>query len=424
MVVRKSGPFYDAAVNQTYPAIPPPTGRPRLYEALLRDHFARHRQMAFVVGPRQVGKTTTCKAASTGGAYLSFDDPASARLIAAGADVVAREVGLERLRAAPLPLLLDELHKHRRFKAFLKGLFDGWGDRARILVTGSSRLDAYRRGGDSLMGRYLLFRMHPFSVGELIAPELPSALLKPPRALADDEWRALWEHGGYPEPFLQRSTRFSNRWRELRLQQLVREEVRDVAAIHDLAVLDHFARLLVERSAETMVYSSFAKDLRVTVDTVRRWIALLSSLHLGFLVRPWSKNVAKSLRKEPKWYLGDWAAVEEPGRRAETFVACHLLKAVEGWTDAGLGAFELRYLRDKEKREVDFLVVKDRKPWFLVEAKLADTELSRHLGHFQRQVKAEHAYQAVVELDSVEADCFSRRDPCVVPARTLFSQLL
>ncbi|MSR47324.1 MAG: ATP-binding protein [Planctomycetes bacterium] len=380
--------------------------------------------MAFVVGPRQVGKTTACQAASAGGVYLTLDDPAVARLIAAGSDVVARQLGLDALRAAPLPVVFDELHKHRRFKAFLKGFFDVWGKHARTIVTGSSRLDAWRRGGDSLMGRYFLYRMHPFSVGELLATDLPTTPLRPPALLADDEWQALLQHGGYPEPFLQRSTRFSNRWRELRLQQLVREDVRDVSAIQDLAVLDLLVRLLVERSAEALVYSSFAKELRITVDTVKRWVATLATLHLGFLVRPWSKNVTKSLRKEPKWYLSDWSAVEDPARRAETLVACHLLKAVEGWTDCGLGQFELRYLRDKEKREVDFLVVRDKKPWFLVEARLADTTLSRHLAHFQRQTKAEHAFQAVVELEPVAADCFTRRDPCIVPARTLFSQLL
>ncbi|MBL8843282.1 MAG: ATP-binding protein [Planctomycetes bacterium] len=380
--------------------------------------------MAFVVGPRQVGKTTTCQALAAGGRYLNWDDPVAARIVAGGADAVARELGLEQLRAAPLPVVFDEIHKHRRCKAFLKGFFDRHGAQVRTLVTGSSRLDAWRRGGDSLMGRYFLYRMHPFTVGELVAPRLPEAAPRPPIALADADWQALWEHGGYPEPFVRRATRFSNRWRELRMQQLVREEVRDVTAIQDVSVLDLLARLLVERSAEALVYSSFAKELRVTVDTVRRWVATLASLHLGFLVRPWPKNVTKSLRKEPKWYAADWSAVGDPGRRAETFVACHLLKSVEGWQDAGFGRFELRYLRDKEKREVDFLVVRDGKPWFLVEAKLSDTALSRPLAHFQRQTKADHAFQVVVEADYVAADCFARRDPCVVPARTLFAQLL
>ncbi len=150
----------------------------------------------------------------------------------------------------------------------------------------------------------------------------------------------------------------------------------------------------------------------------------LCSLHFGFLVRPWFRNVAKSLRKEPKWYASDWGTVEDPGQRAETLVACHLLKAVQGWQDLGLGRFELCYLRDKGQREVDFVVVRDRRPWFLVEVKTTDTSLSSSLEHFQRQVGAPHAFQVVQNLDYVDVDPFTRHDPCVVAARTLLSQLL
>ena len=141
-------------------------------------------------------------------------------------------------------------------------------------------------------------------------------------------------------------------------------------------------------------------------------------------MRPWFTNVTKALRKEPKWFLRDWSGIEDPGQRAETFVACHLLKAVEGWTDLGLGAFELRYLRDKLKREVDLLIVRDRKPWMLVEVKASDTRLTESLGYFQKATKAKHAFQAVIDLPYVAVDCFSRIDPVVVPARTLLSQLL
>jgi len=152
-------------------------------------------------------------------------------------------------------------------------------------------------------------------------------------------------------------------------------------------------------------------------------VGALASLHHGFLVRPWFKNVSKALRKEPKWYLCDWSGIRDPGQRAENLVACHLLKAVDTWSDLGLGDFELRYLRDKEKREVDFAVVRDGRPWFLVEVKLSDTSLHPHLAHFQRQTGAEHAFQAVADLDWVGTDCFGRSDPCVVPVRALLSQL-
>ena len=158
--------------------------------------------------------------------------------------------------------------------------------------------------------------------------------------------------------------------------------------------------------------------------TAKAWVKALKHLYFGFEVRPWFRNVENSIRKMPKWYLRDWANISDEGKRAETFIACHLLKAVEGWTDLGYGDFELGYLRDKAKREVDFIVVRDGEPWFLVEAKNGDTSLSGNLEHFQQQTGAKHAFQVVVDADYVDRDCFSYTQPVVVPARTFLSQLL
>lgn len=398
--------------------------RPRVYQSILADHLQRRRQMAFVSGPRQVGKTTTCRSAVEGARYLSWDDLDDRRRILRGPAAVLEDLGLDVLEPGPPVLVLDEIHKYARWKTLLKGLFDKHGDRLRVIVTGSSRLDVYRRGGDSLMGRYLLYRMHPLSVAELLHTEVPTKPLRPPKHLDEVDFTALLEHGGFPEPFIARDTRFTHQWRGLRLAQLLREDIRDLTRIQEVGQLEVAMRLLLEWSGTSLVYSSLAREVAVSVDTARRWVQALCSLHFGFLVRPWFRNVAKSLRKEPKWYASDWGMVDDPGQRAETLVACHLLKAVQGWQDLGLGKFDLCYLRDKGQREVDFVVVRDRKPWFLVEVKAADTSLSPSLEHFQRQVGAPHAFHVVLKLDYVDVDPFTRRDPCVVPARTLLSQLL
>lgn len=398
------------------------SNRPRFYDALLRDHLAAHRQMALVSGPRQVGKTTACRAVAD--AYLNWDNVDDRRRLLKGPAAIATAAGLDRLRARPPVAVLDELHKHSKWKGLLKGLFDTYGDRAKWIVTGSSRLDVFRRGGDSLMGRYLLYRVHPWSVAECLRPEVPEKAIRPPRKIAEEDWNALVVHGGFPEPFLKRDARFTNRWRSLRHEQLSREDLRDVTRVQDLGAIEVLMRVLEERSAQQLVYSNLASEIGVAVDTIRRWIDLLGRLHLGFLVRPWFKNVTKSLRKEPKWFLRDWSGVADGGARAETLVACHLLKAVEGWTDLGLGTYELRYLRDKLKREVDFVVVRDGKPWFLVEVKKADANLSLALARFQAETRADHAFQVVLDLPYEEANCFAHREPIVVPARTFLSQLL
>jgi len=396
--------------------------RPRLYSAILADHLDRHRQMALVSGPRQVGKTTTCRSVSN--EYLNWDDADDRRLLLRGPASIAQALQLDALRAKPPVATLDELHKYSKWKALLKGFFDSYSDRVRLIITGSSRIDIFRRGGDSLMGRYFLYRMHPWSVAESLRTELPKKETHAPEEVRLADWDALWEHGGFPEPFLRRDTRFTRRWRSLRYEQLSREDLREVARVSDLGTLETLMQILAEYSAQQLIYSNLAREIQVSVDTVKRWIDLLARLHYGFLVRPWSRNVAKSLRKEPKWFLRDWSGVVEDGPRAETLVACHLLKAVEAWTDLGFGDFELRYLRDKQKREVDFLVVKDRKPWFLVEVKMHDQTLSPSLGYFQAQTNAQHSFQVVMNLPYQQVDCFRIHRPVVVPARTFLSQLL
>lgn len=399
--------------------------RARIYDSMLGEHLEAYRQMVLVSGPRQVGKTTTCRAHAD--AYANWDNIDDRDLILTGPEALADRFKLDRLSGQSPVVLFDELHKYAGWKQYLKGFFDAYSDRARIIVTGSSRMDVYRRGGDSLMGRYFPYRMHPFSVAEIVDPRPPDTkrVVKSPEKIGSADFDALWRHGGYPEPFLKRDVRFSRRWQSLRREQLVREDIRDLTQIQHIDQLEILVRLLGDRSSHQLVYDNLARTVRVSVDTIRRWVDVLRDLHLGFLVRPWFRNVTRSLRKEPKWFLRDWATVEDAGDRAETFVACHLLKAVDGWNDLGLGAFELGYLRDREKREVDFIVVRDDRPWFLVEVKTRDTSISTALRYYQDQVEAPFAFQVVIDADYVDSDCFAvTGKPVAVPARTFLSQLL
>jgi len=396
----------------------------RVYQAIFEEQLEHHRQMLFVAGPRQVGKTTVCRALAEPPNYYTWDDPGHRALIVKGPGALAEAVGVAKLGRQRVHVVLDELHRFPRWKSFLKGLFDVHGRRLAVIVTGSSRLDVYRRGGDSLMGRYFLYRMHPMSVAECVRVDAPQDVHVAPAKIAEADWRALLEHGGFPEPFFLRNSRFSIRWRSLRDQQLLREDVRDLTGVQDLDRIEILARLLLDRSSQPLVHSSLAREVQVSVDTVRRWVGILTHLHQGFLVRPWFKNVAKALRKEPRWFQFDWAAVSDPGRRAETFIGCQLYKAVQGWTDLGFGRFELCYVRDKTGREVDFVVVRDGKPWFLVEAKSSSEPLGKSLKHFHDVLGTKHAFQCELDGPYVAADCFERTDPVAVPARTLLSQLV
>ena len=317
----------------------------------------------------------------------------------------------------------DEIHKFVRWKSFLKGFFDLYEDRTSIIVTGSARLDIYKRGGDSLMGRYFLYHMHPLGVAELVRPDLDVREIHAPRPVADADWDALWDHGGFPEPFTRRDRRFTVRWRKLRREQLFREDLRDLTKIADLTGVRILSELLLARAGNQIVTSSLAREIGVAETTVKTWTATLEYFYEGFRVRPWFRNVENSIRKTPKWYQRDWCEVADEGARFENLVACHLLKAVDMWNDLGLGDYALHYVRNKAKEEVDFLVAKDGRPWFLVEAKLSDVRLSPALASMQKATGAAHAFQVVRDLPYADADAFSHRDPISVSARSFLSQL-
>jgi len=281
-------------------------------------------------------------------------------------------------------------------------------------------------GGDSLLGRYLSYRMHPLSVGELVGtPPLGQTPHARPRRIDQEAFDRLRNLGGFPEPYLRADQRFWRQWRRLRSELLFREDLRDLTRIQDIARVEVVAALLRERVGGLVSYASLARHVRASVDTIRRWIETLEALYYGFAIRPWFHNVTRALRKKPKYYLWDWSLVDDPGGRAENLVASALLKAVHFWTDAGHGDFDLRFIRDKEKREVDFVVIRDGAPWMLVEVKCgAGDPVSHALRHFQEQTQCKHAFQVVMDLDYVDRNCFEAQTPTVVPATTFLSQLV
>lgn len=401
----------------------------RLYEQVIIQHFQHVDQMLFLAGPRQVGKTTAslmgAKALSDPFTYLNWDNQDHRLLILKGPTAIAQHTRLDRLQDSKPIIVFDELHKYRQWKNFLKGFFDTYRHQVNIIVTGSSKLDIYRNSGDSLMGRYFPYRVHPFSVAECLRTEIRDNEIHSPACLDANLFNILLEFGGFPEPFLKQNLQFTRRWKQLRREQLFRGDIRDLSRIQEIDQLEILAELIKHQTGQLVNYTNLANKVKVSVDTIRRWINTLTSFYFCFTVKPWSKNISRSLLKEPKIFLWDWSDIEDTGKRAENFIASHLHKAVHFWSDQGLGNYHLYYLRDKDKREVDFLVTKNDKPWFLVEAKNGlNSGLNPHLKNFQQQLQAPHAFQVVMDMDYVNVDCFSHYSPIVVPAKTFLSQLV
>lgn len=402
----------------------------RVYQSLIEQHFKKNRQMLFLMGPRQVGKTTLglniAKQLKADFIYLNWDNLDHRELLLQGPRAIADLINVNLMRKHPPLVVFDEIHKYKEWKNLVKGFFDTYAHSGeiRIIVTGSARLDVYNSSGDSMMGRYFRFRVHPFSVAELIGKSNSVELWQMPSLLAKTKFENLYKYGGFPEPLIKADLNFYTTWKELRLQQLFYEEIRDISRIHEIKQMELLALHLRNQVGSLTSYTSYANKIRVTVETIRRWIDTLSQLYYCFIVKPWSKNVTRSLLKEPKFYLWDWSLIDDIGARAENFVAAHLLKACHYWVDRGLGQFELYFLRDKEKREVDFLVTKNNKAWFIVEVKNSIGPLSPSLAYFKNETKAEHAFQVTLEAEHVNVNCFECTTPVIVPAKTFLSQLV
>lgn len=366
--------------------------RRRYLEPAVREDLAR--KMVFVAGPRQVGKTTLARrllAEAPTGLYLNWDNRDD-----------RRELRAARWPAGEALVVLDEIHKWRPWKGWLKGEYDRHGERLRFLVTGSARMDVYRRGGDSLQGRYHHLRLHPFSCAEAKGrreggPPEPFRELEVPPGHGEGPLGLLLERGGFPEPFLAPSARTHRRWQKERLDRFFREDVRDLEAIRDMGSLQVLADLLPERVGSLLSLNALREDLEVSHRAVTHWMEVLDRLYHAFRVRPFARTRVRTLRKMPKAYLWDWSLVPEPGPRFENLVASHLLKFCHWLEDAEGHRAELWYLRDRRGQETDFLVSVDRRPWFAVEAKVSGTEIDPALRHFREALAIPFAYQVVLE---------------------------
>ena len=327
------------------------------------------RKMVFVAGPRQVGKTT-----------LALDLP-GAREGYLNWDVAEDRERILRRELPPTDLwTFDEIHKHRGWRNLLKGLYDGRRDGQRILVTGSGRLELFGFGGDSLQGRHHLLRLHPFSVAE--------AGIESETGLND-----LLHLGGFPEPFLGGGELEARRWSRQYRTRLLEEDVASLTNIRDLGRLEETMLRLPDLVGSPLSVNALRQDLQVAHRTVAAWLDTLERLHAIFRLPPFGAPRIRAVKQERKHYHFDWSLVADPGAKFENLVACHLLKWVHYQQDTEGRDLELRFFRDVDGREVDFVVVERRQPTLLVECKLRDHDIDRGLRYLKVRFPAAEARQ-------------------------------
>lgn len=355
------------------------------------------KKMVFVGGPRQVGKTTLAqKLLKDSSGYLNWDVPED------------REKILKReFPNAPF-WIFDEIHKYRSWRNYLKGLYDAQAQKRKILVTGSARLDFYRFGGDSLQGRYHYLRLHPLSIGEL-------------KLTSEKEMDGLLSLGGFPEPFFGGSEIEAKRWSREYRTRLVREDLSSLERIQDLGNLELLMLRLPELVGSPLSLNALREDLQVSHKTVSHWINSLERMYSIFRIAPFGAPKIRAVKKEQKHYHFDWSLVPTPSLRFENMVASHLLKWVHFEQDAKGRDLELRYFRDVDGREVDFVVLEDSKPIQFIEAKWEDTQINNGLKYLKVRFPQSECWQISAHG---KKDYVSKENIRVCPAIKFLGQLI
>ena len=341
-----------------------------------------NRKMVFVGGPRQAGKTTLAKhLCSLTGAdlrtrYLNWDDPKD-----------RENIMNESFPAGPGFLVLDEIHKYNRWRQVAKGLYDKRGEELQILVTGSARLDYYRRGGDSLQGRYHFYHLFPLTLAELKSPEWSTI-------------QDLMHFGGFPEPFMLASERESRRWSREYRTRVVREDLRDLERVQDIDSIEKMSLRLPLLVGSPLSLNALREDLQVSHQSVSRWTAMLENLYMIFRIYPFGAPRIRAVKKEAKHYHLDWTLVKDTGKRFENLVAVHLLKWCCFLQDSEGRDMELRYFRDVDRREVDFIIVEEDRPLQFIECKTSGRQVSPSLLYLKKRFPEVTCAQVLLEEDT------------------------
>ena len=339
------------------------------------------KKILLISGPRQCGKTTLAKMISANHDYINFDNVKD-RLI-------LKEQSWDRKKEY---IIFDELHKKQNWKRWLKGVFDSEGIPPGLLVTGSAKMDIYKKAGDSMAGRFFSFRLFPLSLKELCQ--------NPSRNKAQIIMDRLLSYSGFPEPYLEADQTFYNLWEKTHIDTIIRQDLIDLESPRYITKIETLIELLKNSVGNPVSCAHLAEKLEgCSPKTVQVWLEWLERLYIVFKVSPYSKSISRSLKKMPKYYFYNWSLVKhDKGLMFENFIACALLKENQLREDVKGEKRGLHYLRNKNKQEVDFLLTSDQKAVALIESKWSSDSLHPHFKVFSGYFNKISKIQLVKEL--------------------------
>lgn len=351
--------------------------------------------MRFIAGPRQCGKTTIAKSWLQENQlhrhYYNWDFRETRTNYQKNADWFAESIVN---RTPECWVIFDEIHKYPQWKNILKEVYDKHADWLRLVVTGSARLDMFRKSGDSLAGRYFLFNLYPIALHELTGSRCP---LDDDLTAADNfiqrrlsrteeaqqHLEQLLVFSGFPDPLLSGKTIFHKKWQTTYIDKIINEDISSIAHVKDLENISRLLLLLPQRIGSPLSVNSLLEDLLVSYNAVSNYLHLLDMSYVTFTISPYSTKITRSIKKEKKLYLYDWTCIPEESYRFENYVAVELKSTISLWNDLG-NQFELYYLRTREGKESDFMITKDQRPWLIIEVKSSKQKIESH--HYKSAV--------------------------------------
>ncbi|MCK5510473.1 ATP-binding protein [Candidatus Parcubacteria bacterium] len=353
---------------------------------------SQEKEMVFLAGPRQAGKTTLTKEIAQNfknNFYFNWDILSNKKILIKNPTFFEN---INRIDNSKPFIIFDEIHKYKNWKNYLKGIYDEFFQEYLFLISGSGRLDTYQKGGDSLAGRYLMFHLFPFTISELSAKKrLFSNFIKDPisnfqinnLATTRKNWKKLFELSGFPEPFAKNKKTFWTKWTKNYTNQIIREDIRDISNIKNVNNVEILFSLLPSKVGSPISVNNLANDIQIANKTAQDWLNLFDTTYLTFKLSPWTKKISRAITKEKKIYLFNYPIIQEEGERFENMVAVELYRIIHYWNESGYGNFKLHYIRNKEKEEVDFAISNNNAPIMLIETKNSDTKISKSLINFQ-----------------------------------------
>ena len=322
-----------------------------------------------VTGPRQVGKSTLLQYISTDYQYVTFDDPILV-------NQAQNDPTLFMLNH-PGKLILDEVQYVPELFSSLKLAIDKQKSTGRFLLSGSQAFQLMQNVSESLAGRIAVLKLQGFSLREIqqinfYAPFLPTndyiVAREQQCQSVDDIWHII--HQGYMPRLYEQEMNWEIYYSSY-VSTYIERDVRSLTNVTNIADFARFMVAIAARSGELLNYSNIAQEVGVSLDTIKRWVTILETSGIIYLLKPYSNNHLKRAVKTPKVYMLDtglmawltkWLTPStiqqgaKSGQFFETFVVSEIIKS---YYNQGIEP-PIYFYRDTNQKEIDLLIEYDR----------------------------------------------------------------